>query len=48
MSDNPQPNPDSGTHDTTRYSAPKAPDTRLALESKEGGVVPGAPAESSE
>ena len=36
MADHPQKNPDSGKHDTTDYSASKAPETRGAGESKHG------------
>jgi hypothetical protein len=36
MSDHPQDNPDGGKHDTTDYSASKAPETRPAVESKRG------------
>jgi hypothetical protein len=40
MSDHPQGNPDGGKHDTTDYSASKAPETRGAVESKEGSGDP--------
>jgi hypothetical protein len=47
MADDPHGNPDSGKHDTTDYSASKAPDTRAAVESRHGSgdpnAVPGGP-----
>ena len=42
MSDHPQGNPDGGKHDTTDYSASKAPETRAAVESREGNTDPNA------
>jgi len=47
MADHPQKSPDSGKHDTTDYSASKAPETRGAVESRHGtgdpNAVPGGP-----
>ena len=40
MADHPQTNPDGGKHDTTDYSASKAPETRAAVESQDGDSDP--------